>query len=143
MNLKLTWHGDRHPWNTGMVCHSCPHTSPMVVMVSNISGSWGCAAWHSYSLRYVGTSSLHSKERVDSHYPRVRSLGPQVAKPLCGLSLCTVTMWLSLASALLLANTGLMHLVCCLVFVEATLGFYVVPTYINTQASSSCLFIMD
>ena len=125
-------------WN-GVLFLLLPAHLPTVEMTSDASGSWGCGAWHSHACFQVQWDqsscalSIAEKELIPiilgcvawGHHWR----GHRVVFH------CDNQVVVSCLHSRTSRHKGIMHLVRCLVFVEATLGFCLVPVYINTKAN--------
>ena len=114
-----------------------PHSLQVVECTTDASGSWGCRAWHNTSWFQVpwenraGNLSIAAKELVPIilacaawgrfwHACRVR------CKPGCGGSP---------AVKIKQGGQGVMHLLRCLVFVEAQIGCQLWEVYIDTHSN--------
>ena len=108
-------------------------------MTSEASGSWGCGACTPSMvpdpLGPILITFVDSREGTDPDSPRLRSLGHRLGRPPSNLSLRQPG---GSVRPQIAHGQGIMHLIRCLVFIEAKLGFYVVPTYINTKALTIC-----
>ena len=108
-------------------------------MTSDASGSWGCGAWH-------GSAWFQVQWDVRSQPLTIaeRELIPIVLGCTAwGQSwsghrvecFCDNQVIISCIRSRTSRNKGLMHLLLCLVYVEARFSFAIVPLYINTKAN--------
>ena len=116
-----------------------PAHLPPVELTSDASGSWGCGAWHVqawFQVKWNQNSSVLSiaeKELIPiilgcadwGHNWRGRRV-------ICHCDNQVVIAGLRSRTS---KHKGIMHLIRCLVFVEATLEFFVVPANINSRAN--------
>ena len=113
-----------------------PGRLPTVDMTSDASGSWGCGAWHNRSWFQVQwgqrsqTLSIAEKELIPILLAWGRAWSGH--RVVCH---CDNQVVVSCLRSRTCKHKGLMHLIRCLVFLEAWLGFYIVPVYINTKAN--------
>ena len=108
-------------------------------MISDTSGSWGCGAWHRlalFQLQWDNRSRLLTiaeKELI----PII--VGCAVwGRSWSGCLVechCDNQVVLSCIRSRSSRHKGLMHLLCCLVFVEARLQFAITPLYIHIKAN--------
>ena len=107
--------------------------------MTDASGTWGCGAWHKQAWFQVqwdrGSQALSiaEKELIPfilgcAAWGRTWS-GHQVT---CHCDNQVVVSGLRSRTS---RNKGIIHLLCCLVFIGASLGFFTVPAYINTKAN--------
>ncbi len=116
-----------------------PHNLPTVELVSDASGSWGCGAWYGKSWfqvpwgSWAGNYSIAAKELLPIvlacatwghmwHARQVRCL-------------CDNQVVVAALQSRSSRDPGVMHLLRCLVFVEAQLGCYLQGRYISTEAN--------
>lgn len=125
-------------WN-GVSFLQPPSYLPQLVVTSDASGSWGCGAWHQsswFQLEWDHRSyslSIAEKELIPiilagaawGHLWHARQV-------ICQCDNQTVVACLQSRTS---RHPGLMHLIRCLVFVEAHYCFYLFPSYINTKAN--------
>ena len=123
-------------WN-GVSFLPTPLHLPTVEMASDASGSWGCGVWHgnlwfqlpwdsrSQSLSIAAKELLHIVlacamwgNRWHSHYV---------------IHHCDNKVVVSRLQSRSSHDKGVMHLLRCLVFVEAQSQFYLCPSYVNTH----------
>ena len=125
-------------WN-GVSFLPPPSYLPQLVITSDASGSWGCGAWHRnawFQLEWDCRSislSIAEKELIPiilagaawGHLWHSRQV-------VCQCDNQTVVACLKSRTS---RQAGLMHLIRCLVFIEAYYCFYLHPSYINTKAN--------
>ena len=132
------WQSFVEHWN-GVSFLLLPAHLPTVEMTSDASGSWGCGAWHLRAWFQVqwgpasGALSIAEQELI----PIILGCAAwghnwRGHRVVCH---CDNQVVVSCLRSRTSKHKGIMHLVCCLVFVEATLGIFWVPTYINTKAN--------
>ena len=130
------WRAFVSKWN-GVSFLPAPSHSPTVEMSSDASGSWGCGAWyHSswFQVPWDGRSQLlpiACKELI----PIIlvcATWGHQWGghRVVCHCDNQVVVACLRSRTS---KHKGLMHLLRCLVFVEAYFDCHLYPTYINTR----------
>ena len=114
-----------------------PSHLPRIEMTSDASGSWGCGAWHQQSWFQVKWDSRAHRLTIAE-----KELIPIILacdawgqawrdrQILCHCDNQVVIACLHPRSS---RNPGLMHLLCCLVFVEARNQCSLHPTYITTR----------
>ena len=125
-------------WN-GISFLPPPELLPQVEMASDASGAWGCGAWHGTSWFQVQWDErsqdllIAAKELIPIILSCAawgeRWAGQQVT---CHCDNQVVVACLRSRSS---RNPMLMHLIRCLVFIEAHFGCYLQPIYINTRAN--------
>ena len=108
-------------------------------VTSDASGSWGCGAWHGHSwfqVRWDERShhlSIAEKELVPIIIACVVWGGSwQGHQVLCHCDNQVIVACLRSRTS---KNKGIMHLLRCLLFIEATRDCHLVPMYINTRAN--------
>ena len=132
------WQLFAEEWNGVSFLH--PHTHlPMVVVTSDASGSWGCGAWYQQSWFQVAWDersqhlSIAAKELVPiilacavwGHTWRDHQVCCQ----------CDNQVVIAALQARTCRDKGVMHLLRCLVFVEAHYRCHLLPSYIDTKAN--------
>ncbi len=125
-------------WN-GISFLAPPHKLPQVHLTSDASGSWGCGAWHGtswFQLKWDSSSIKHpiaEKELIPIIVACVvwgaNWRGHQV---ICHCDNQVVVACLRSRTS---KTKGLMYLIRCLVFIEAKMGCFLVPTYIDTHTN--------
>ena len=132
------WQSFVEHWNGVSFLHLPAHL-PTVEMTSDASGSWGCGAWHLRAWFQVhlgpasGALSIAEQELI----PIILGCAAwghnwRGHRVVCH---CDNQVVVSCLRSRTSKHKGIMHLVRCLVFVEATLGLFLVPTYINTKVN--------
>ena len=101
-------------------------------MTSDASGSWGCGAWHG--------SAWFQVQWDDRSQPLTIAEKPSSSGAPPGAShrvecFCDNQVVISCIRSRTSRHKGLMHLLCCLVYVEARFSFAIAPLYINTKAN--------
>ena len=135
----IAWWGEFvESWN-GVSFLDPPLTLDEVVMTSDASGSWGCGAWHDKAWFQVQWDS-----RAENLSIACKELIPivlgcaawgdswQGRRVTCRCDNQVVVAGLRSRSS---RDKGVMHLLRCLVFVEACLNCYLVPEYIDTHSN--------
>ena len=123
-------------WN-GISYLPPPGLLPTVEMTSDASGSWGCGAWHDNSWFQVQWDS-RSRDlliAVKELIPIVMACATWGAKwrghrVVCHCDNQVVVACLRTRSS---RHEGIMHLLRCLVFIEAHFDCFLHPEYINTK----------
>lgn len=124
-----------HSWN-GVSFLPHPQYLPQMQMASDASGSWGCGAWHQTAWFQVEWDSrsisltIAEKELI----PVVLACAAWGRKwrghnILC---LCDNQVVVACLRSRTSKTKGLMHLLRCLVFIEAKFNFFVSSEYIDT-----------
>ena len=112
---------------------SPPHNLPMVEMASDASGSWGCGAWHGSSWFQVPwddsthTLSIAAKKLIPIILACVAWWHTHQVRCWCDNQVVVAALH-SRSSR----DAGVMHLLRCLIFVEAQVGF---RQYIDTHSN--------
>ena len=121
--------------------YPCPHHShlPQLEVTSDASGSWGCGAWCRTSSLQIQWGS-QSKPLTITEKELVPIIMPcdtwgktwQGRRVLCHCynQIVVACMWSRTSK-----ESGLMHLLRCLVFVEAQNQCYLHPVYIDTRSN--------
>ena len=132
------WRTFAQRWN-GVSFLPLPAHLPAVELTSDASGSWDCGAWHVqawFQVKWIQNPYVHSiaeKELI----PIILGCAAwghnwQGRRVICH---CDNQVVIASLRSRTSKHKGIMHLIRCLVFVEATLGFFVVPAYINSRAN--------
>ena len=130
------WRTFLERWN-GVSFLFPPAHLPRVQMTSDASGSWGCGAWHGsawFQVKWDDRSqplSIAEKELI----PIVLGCAAwgsnwQGRRVEC---VCDNQVVISCVRSRTSRHQGLMHLIRCLVFIEASLDFTITPAYITTK----------
>ena len=116
-----------------------PSSLPKVDLFTNTSGSWGCAAWHGDSWFQVEWDSRSHPLSIAEKELVPIILACQVwgrswsgCQVICHCDNQSVVADLRSRST---KHKGMMHLLRCLVFVEAHLQCFLSPTYIDSKAN--------
>ena len=132
------WQMFLEQWN-GVSFLLPPAHLPKMEVTSDASGSWGCGAWHAHSWFQVKWDHMSESLSIAE-----RELIPVIlACAAWGRSwhghqvVCHCDNQVVVASlhSRTSRHKGIMHLIRCLVFIEATLGFYVCSSYIDTKTN--------
>ena len=125
-------------WN-GVSFLSPPSQLPSIELTTDASGSWGCGAWHGrnwFQVEWDQQSqplSIAEKELVPIILAcEVWGHTWQGQRVLCHCDNEAVVAGLRSRSS---RHKGIMHLLRCLVFLEARYQCFMFPTYINTRAN--------
>ena len=123
-------------WN-GISFLNPPTRLPRVEFTSDASGSWGCGAWHGHEWFQVqwNPASVNLSIAEKEFIPIILGCaawgrGWHNHQVLCHCDNQVVVACLRSRTS---RHKGIMHLLRCLVFVEATLGFYLVPLYTSSK----------
>ena len=145
IRLNLEFRSDLAWWNTflthwnGISFLPPPAHLPTLELTTDASGSWGCSAWHGFSwfqLQWDSRSfdlSIAEKELI----PIVLACASwgstwESRQVLCHCDNQVVVAALRSRSS---KSKGIMHLLRCLVFVEARQRCYLNPVYIDTKSN--------
>ena len=125
-------------WNGVSFLHP-PHLLPSVMMTSDASGAWGCAAWHNLSWFQVQWDSraegfsIAAKEFIPIILACVAWGGAWRAhRVICRCDNQVVVAALRARSS---RDRGVMHLLRCLAFVKEWLGCHLAAEYIDTHSN--------
>ena len=127
-------------WN-GISFLNPPTRLPRVEFTSDASGSWGCGAWHGHEWFQVQWNPASVNFSIAEEFiPIILGCaawgrGWRNHQMLCHCDNQVVVACLRSHTS---RHKGIMHLLHCLVFVEATLGFYLVPLYISSKKKPFC-----
>ena len=125
-------------WNGVSFLHPPTHL-PQLEIMADASGTWGCGAWHHsawFQLRWDNRSqALHIAEK--ELIPIILALavwgmawaGHQI---VCHCDNQVVVACLKSRTS---KSKGVMHLLCCLVYIEARQQCYLKPVYIDTKSN--------
>ena len=125
-------------WN-GVSFLSPPALRPRLEMTSDASGSWGCGAWHQQS--WFQVSWDHRSAALDI---AEKELIPIILACACwGASWAATQVVCHCDNQVIVAclrsrtskHKGIMHLLRCLVFIEAHFQCHLQPVYIDTKAN--------
>lgn len=132
------WRTFIESWN-GVSFLPPPAGLPTMHLTSDASGSWGCGAWHQQSwFQCQWDARAQHLTIVEKELIPIVLAGAtwghkwQGHQVVCHCDNQAVIAGLRSRSS---RHKGVMHLLRCLVFVEAHLGFYFQPAYINTKAN--------
>jgi len=125
-------------WNGVSFLHP-PLSRPQVHIFTDASGSWGCAAWHAdewFQVKWDSRSqplSIAEKEFIPIILAcQVWGASWGGFQVICHSDNQSVVADMRSRSS---KHKGMMHLIRCLVFVEAQLHCVLAPTYIETKAN--------
>ena len=125
-------------WN-GVSFLTPPASLPRTHLFTDASGSWGCATWHGDAWFQVEWDSLSQSLSIAEKELIPIILACQVwgsswsgYQVVCHSDNQSVVADLQSRTS---KHKGMMHLVRCLVFMEAQLQCFLFPTYIDTKAN--------
>lgn len=132
------WHQFVQQWN-GISFLQPPSCLPALEMTSDASGSWGCGAWHHNSWfqlcwdKRVQPLSIAEKELI----PIILACATwgntwHDCQVTCHCDNQVIVACLRSRTS---KQKGIMHLLRCLVYIEATYGFHLTAVYIDTKAN--------
>ena len=132
----LWWRTFVSEWN-GISFLLPPANLPQYHLTSDASGSWGCGAWYMSSWFHIkwpaGCQRLTIAEK--ELIPIIVACGVwghqwANAQVVCHSDNQVVVAALQARTS---RDKGIMHLICCLVFIKARLRCYLTPTYVSTH----------
>ena len=132
------WNTFVSEWNGVSFLHPPTHL-PHLEITSDASGTWGCGAWHHnawFQLRWDNRSqalSIAEKELI----PIILALAVW-GKAWAGHQIvchCDNQVVVACLKSRTSKSKGVMHLLRCLVFIEARQQCYLKPVYIDTQSN--------
>ncbi len=125
-------------WN-GVSFLPPPSHLPITEVTTDASGSWGCGAWHNWSWFQIqwGPRSEHLSIAAKELIPIIMASAAwggawQGRQVICHCDNQVVVAGLRSRSS---RNAAVMHLLRCLVFVEAHYRCYLHPMYIDTRSN--------
>ena len=132
------WHQFVQQWN-GVSFLSPPSHLPSLEMTSDASGSWGCGAWHNSSWFQLGWDerahplSIAEKELI----PIILGCATwgntwRACQVLCHCDNQAIVACLRSRTS---KQKGIMHLLRCLVYIEAIHSFHLTSVYIDTKSN--------
>ena len=132
------WNLFLEKWN-GVSFLLPPAHLPRVRMTSDASGSWGCGAWHGSAWFQVtwdhrSLPLLIAEKELIPIVLGCATWGQRWSGHLVEC-FCDNQVVISCIRSRTSRHKGIMHLLRCLVFVEARFGFSIMPVYISTKAN--------
>ena len=132
----LWWSTFVHHWN-GISFLSNPSNLPVVEIATDASGTWGCGAWHQdlwFQVQW-DSRSHNLPIAVKELIPIILACGVW-GSSWRGLRVhchCDNQVVVACLRSRTSKNKSIMHMLRCMVFIEAHFQFHIHPTYINTK----------
>ena len=145
IRLNTGFRSDLAWWNTfiakwnGVSFLSPPSHLPHLEITSDASGSWGCGAWHNYSWFQVQWDSqaqalsIAEKELIPIILALTAWGGAWANRRI--ICHCDNQVVVACLRSRTSKCKGVMHLLRCLLFIEASMCCYLHPIYIDTHAN--------